>query len=82
MIPTLVLAIHLSTLQDKKAVGGVPLRKQRELDPLLMMPPRTVEGIELVLRGDCKTVVDWIDGKAKQRVSYRAIETTQMQLME
>ena len=47
-----------------------------------MEPPRTVEGIELVLREDSKTVVDWINGKAKQKVAYRAIETIQIHLME
>ena len=44
-------------------------------------PPRTVEGIELVIRGDSKTVVDWIIGKAKQKVSYRAVEIIQIELM-
>ena len=82
VIPTLVLATHLSTLQVKKADGGIPLRKERVLDPLMIEPPRTVEGIELVIRGDSKTVVDWINGKAKQKVSYRSIETIQIQLME
>ena len=47
-----------------------------------MEPPRTVEGTELVLRGDSKTVVDWINGKAKQKVSYRAIETIHLQFVE
>ena len=82
VIPTLVLAIHLSTLQVKKADGGIPRRKERDLDPLMIKPPRTVEGLELVIRGDSKTVVDWINGEAKQKVSYRAIETIQIQLME
>ena len=45
-------------------------------------PPRITEGIELVIPGDSKTVVDWINGKAKQKVSYRAIATIQIQLME
>ena len=62
--------------------GGIPLRKERELDPLVMEPPRTVEGIELVIRGDSKTVVDWINGKAKQKVSSRAFEIIQIQRME
>ena len=82
MIPTLVLAIHLSPLQVKKADGGIPLRKERKQYPLLRKPPRTVEGIELVIRGDNKTVVDWINGEAKQKVSYRAIEIIQIQLVE
>ena len=73
-IPQLVLAIHLSPLQIKMTVDGIPLRKERELDPLLIEPPRTVEGIELVIRGDSKTVVDRINGKAKRKVSYRLME--------
>ena len=47
-----------------------------------MEPPRTVEGIELALRGDSKTVIDWINGKAKQKVPYRALEIIQIHLME
>ena len=40
VIPTLVLAIHLSPLQDKNTDGGILLRKDKELDPLLMEVPR------------------------------------------
>ena len=39
-------------------------------------------GDGVVIRGDSKTVVDWINGKAKQKVSYRAIATIQIQLMD
>ena len=67
---------------QKKADGGIALRKERDLDPLMIKPPRTVEGIELAIRGASKTVVDWINGKAKEKASYRAIETIQIQLME
>ena len=81
-VPALVRAIHLSPLQIKMTDGGIPLGNERELDPLLLVPPRTGTGIELVIRGDSKTVVDWINGKAKQQVSYRAIETIQILLME
>ena len=38
--------------------------------------------IELVIRRDNKTIVNWINGKAKQKVPYRAIEIIQIQLME
>ena len=74
-VPAFVRAIHLSPC-------GISFRKEKELDPLLLVPPRTVAGIELVIRGNSKTVVDWINGNAKQNVSYRAIETIQIQLME
>ena len=66
-VPALVLTIHLSPLQIKQIEGGIPLRKERKLDPLVMEPPRSVEGIELVIRGDGKTVADWINGMAKQK---------------
>ena len=49
-VPALVRAIHLSPLQIKMTDGGIPLGKERELDPLLLVPPRTVTGIELVIR--------------------------------
>ena len=81
-VPSLVLAFHLFHYRSKKIEGGIPLRKERELDPLITEFLRTVEGIELVFRGDSKTVVDWISGKAKLKVSYGVIEITQMQLME
>ena len=57
-VPALVRAIHLSPLQIKMTDGGIPLTKERELDPLLLVPPRTVGGIELAIRRDSKTVVD------------------------
>ena len=81
-VPALVRAIHLSPSQIKMTDDGIPHREERELDALLLEPPRTVERIELVIRRDSKTVVDWINGKAKQKVPYRAIETIQIQLME
>ena len=61
VIPTLVLTIHLSTLQVKKEDGGIPLRKERDL----------VLELSWLFGGDSKTVVDWINCKAKQKVSYR-----------
>ena len=48
-VPALVRAIHVSPLQIRITDGGIPLRKERELDPLLLGPPRTVTGIELVI---------------------------------
>ena len=34
------------------------------------------------MREDNKTVNDWINGEAKQKVSYRAIDIVQIQLLE
>ena len=65
-----------------KKDGGIPLKKARDVDPLILDPPGTTEGIELVIRGDSKTVVDWINGKAKQKTPSRLIENIQLQLMD
>ena len=51
------------TVTDQKDRGRYS-SQERELDSLVMEPPRTVEGIELVIRGDSMTIVDWINDKA------------------
>ena len=43
VIPNLVLAIHLSTLKVKKADGRILLRKEKDLDPLMIQRPRTLK---------------------------------------
>ena len=65
-----------------KKDGGIPLTKARDVDPLTIDSPGTTEGIELVIRGDSKTVVDWINGKAKQKTPSRFIDNIQLQLMD
>ena len=47
--------------------GGIPKKKPRELSPSLLEPPTTDKGVMLGIRGDSKTVVDWIDGHAKMK---------------
>ena len=41
-------------------------KKQGELDPVVLAAPMSGEGIQVEIRGDSKTVVDWIDDKARQ----------------
>ena len=57
-------------------------KKARDVDPLIIDPPGTTEGVELVMRVDSKTVVDWINGKAKQKTPSRIIDDIQLQLMD
>ena len=59
-----------------------PLNKARDVDPLILDPPGNIEGIELAIRGDSKTVVDWINGKAKQKTPSRIIDNIQLKLMD
>ena len=67
VIPALVKTIHASPLQGKKVDGGIPLRKERDLDNLIIEPPGTVEGIELVIRQDSGQL-DQREGKAEDVV--------------
>ena len=69
-VPALVRAIHVSPLQIKITDGGIRLRKERELDPLLLVLRITVTGIELVIRGDSKTIVDCINGKRAEGIVW------------
>ena len=81
VIPTLLLkAINLTSMMTKND-GGIPLKKARDVDPLILDPPRNTEGIRLVIRGDSKTTVDWINGKAKQKKASSIINSTQKQLL-
>ena len=81
VVPFLLKMIHLTSIQTKR-VGGIPLTKARDVDPLIIDPPDNIEGIELVIRGDSKTVVDWINGMAKKKTSSRIIDNIQLQLMD
>ena len=57
VIPVLLKRINLTSLLTKKD-GGIPLKKARDVDPLILDPLGNTEGIQLVIRGDSKTIVD------------------------
>ena len=80
MLLLLLKRINLTSVLTKKD-GGIPLKKARDVDPLILDPPGNTEGIQLVLRGDSETIVDWIDGKAEQKKPSRIIDNTQIQLV-
>ena len=63
-------------------MGGVPLRRAREIAPLIIDPPVNSDGIELAFRGDSKTVVDWINGKGRMKKPFRIIDEVQLMLMD
>ena len=74
------LAIKDACRRRKSA--AFPQKKQETLDPLIIDPPGNIEGIELVIRGDSKTVVDWINGKAKAGRRHRVSSDNIQQLMD
>ena len=50
-----------------------PQQRAERSRPLVLEPPTNAEGIELEIQGDSKTVVDWINGHAKQRTTVDAV---------
>ena len=77
---SLVLAIYLLTIQVKQADGGILLRKERDVAPLMIKPPRTVEGIKLETGGTLRR--SSIGSTVRRSTKYHSIETIQVQLME
>ena len=79
----LLKMIRLTSMQTKK-VGGILFKKARDVDPLIIAIDYWLsgQGIELVIRSDGKTVVDWINGKVKQKTPSRIIDNVQLQFMD
>ena len=44
---------------------GYPSKEPRHWDPMIQETPEKGEGIQVELEGGSKTVVDWINGKAR-----------------
>ena len=80
----------LSLLQSmKKAVGKKtepngtrPTKKPRDLPPLELDLPEAGQRPTLEIRGDCKTIVDWIDGHAQLKTRECTVEKTQNTLLD
>ena len=49
-------------------------KEPRQLDPLVLEDPVTDGGIQMEIRGDNKTVVDWVNGKARERGAIGGIQ--------
>ena len=54
----------------------------RELDPVAFEDPSKGDGIQLEITGDSKTVVEWINDKAKQGSTGGAVGNVRRQLRE
>ena len=67
VIISLLKMLRQPTAHVKKTGGGIPSKKPRELDSMVLEPPTTATGVGLEIRGDSKTVVDLINGHAKQK---------------
>ena len=66
----------------KEERWSIPSKKPREVDPMVLEPPTTAKGVEMEMRGDCKTVVDWINGHAKQKTPNKTLVAAQKQMRD
>ena len=82
MITAVTKMMRQPTAHLEKKPGGIPSKEPRDLDPMVLGPWTNIEGIEMEIRDDSKTVVEWINGKAKQQTSVGAVEVAQKQLKE
>ena len=65
-------AVATDETSGEENPGATPAKEPRELDLMVLELPTNTEGIELEIRSDSKTVVDWI-GHAKQRTAVDAV---------
>ena len=64
---------------DKKmeSKGSVPKKKPRDLPPLDLGTPVPGESLTLEIKGDKKTIVDWMNGHAKMKTWFGTVEKAQ-----
>ena len=57
--------------------GGAPKKKPRDLEPVILEMPAEEKKLMLQIRGDSKTIVDWVFGHAKLKTWESAAATVQ-----
>ena len=69
---------------EKKAEpnGTRPTKKPRDLSPLVLGIPEAGKWPTLEIKGDCKTIVDWVNGHAKMKTKVAIVAATQNLLRE
>ena len=77
MIVALMKMLRQATTHVEKKPGSIPSKELRDLDPMVLEPPTKTEGVELEIMDESKTVVDWINGHAKQRTTVDAVRAAQ-----
>ena len=67
MIVALLKMTRRPTKQMAKHICELLSKEPRQLGPMFLKDSGKGEGIQVEIRGDSKTVVDWINGKARER---------------
>ena len=63
----IVATMRQPIAHSERKPGGIPSIELRDHDPSVLELPTKTEGIELEIKSDSKTVVEWINGEAKIR---------------
>ena len=67
VIAALMKMLRQPAAHQEKKPGGISSKEPRDLDPMVLEHPTNTNGMKLTIKGDSKTVVDWINGHAKQK---------------
>ena len=63
--------------KKKESKGSVPTKKSRDLPPVDLGTPVHVESPTLEIKGDNKTIVDWMNGHAMMKTRIGTVEKAQ-----
>ena len=61
----------------KKTKANEPAKKPRELPLLELETPEEGKKLTLKIKGDCETIVNWVNGHAKVQTRESTVATTQ-----
>ena len=63
--------------KEQRKRESVPTKKLRDLTPLVLEVPTEDEKLTLEIRGDSKTIVDWVNSHAKLKTKESTIASAQ-----
>ena len=82
VIRSLLDSKKLAVEKKTETNGTRPTKKPRDLHPLELDIPEAGQRSTLEIKGDCKTIVDWINGHAKLKTRECTVPMTQNLLRE
>ena len=82
VIRSLLESMKQAVAKKKEPNGTLPTEQPRDLPPLELRIPVAGKLPTLEIKGDCKTIVDWVNGHAKMKTRVSTVEAIQNLLRE
>ena len=82
VIRSLLESMKQAVEKTKEPNGILPTEQPRDLPPLELRIPVAGKLPTLEIKGDCKTIVDWVNGHAKMKARVSTVEAIQNLLRE